>query len=438
MCGLAASLTHSSEQAIGLMKHRGTITNHSGSVWHRRLPIVGLGDAGVQPVVEGKWTIAFVGEVLDFREENPNAASDVPVVVNAFLSGQLLRRRDGFWSVVAVNEEKGELHFFVDYLNQKPLYYRADYRAVASEPDAAVSYGRVTPDEIYLSSVIKWGYCPETERTPYNEIKKTLPGEYVIINMKGEVTRKITDPLQRMAWYGDLKNYLINAIRRRVLSSDVPVACLLSGGLDSSIVYTVARQYGDVKPYYVYDPKNPNDEEYDRVHQVAKGTSVTIVPWANVPVVTALRMMQEPLDLGSLIPQCALSKIVKETVCLTGDGADEFFGGYTRSQRYDSQASDVYHELVNWHLPRLDRIMMAGTIEQRSPFLARRVAETALALPLAERTGKKILKDLFRDDLPPGIADQKKIPLKTTQVANDREGISKILVDTFRRIHWSN
>ena len=107
MCGVCASLTHSSEKAITLMRRRGTITNHSGSVWHRRLPIVGLGDAGVQPVVSGKWTIAFVGEVLDFREGNPKLASDVPVVVDAFMKGSMLRDRDGFWSVVAIDEEKG-------------------------------------------------------------------------------------------------------------------------------------------------------------------------------------------------------------------------------------------------------------------------------------------------------------------------------------------
>ena len=309
---------------------------------------------------------------------------------------------------------------------------------MTSEPAATASYGPTTPDEIYLSSVIKWGYCPETARTPYNEIKRTRPGEYLVMRMDGTVERRGLDLLTpRDDGIDNLGQEIADAVRRRVLAADVPVACLLSGGLDSSIVYTLARFYGgDITPYYVYDPKNPNDEEYDRVTRVAKRRPVKLIPWTEVSVAKALKLMQEPLDLGSLIPQCALAAAVNEPVCLTGDGADELFGGYGRSQRYDSQSSDIFHELVGWHLPRLDRIMMAGTIEQRSPFLARRVVEMALGLPRKERTGKKILKDSFRDILPEGIADQPKIPLRTSAVEHDREGRSAMMVDMFRKNTW--
>ena len=210
------------------------------------------------------------------------------------------------------------------------------------------------------------------------------------------------------------------------MSSDVPVACLVSGGLDSAIVYRLAQRYGDVIPYHV-----ENDETAWAQKVVgSRGARVVRDEWASLD--RALAYMQEPVDLGSLMGQHNVR------VALTGDGADEFFGGYGRAQRYDSQWSDVYHELVAWHLPRLDRVMMRNKIEVRSPFLSRTVAQIALGLPRELRTGKKILRDLFRDELGSELADQPKRPLRTQDVEKDREGWSRSLVAQFRKTRWGD
>lgn len=340
------------------------------------------------------------------------------------------------------------------------MYYRCDAALIAasSEPDSLVSLAPVTPDEIYLSSVIKFGYCPETRRTPYAEIKKTLPGEHVVMTPSGHVTRKIADPLSPSNDYGpaQLRWEIDRAVARRVLSSDVPVAALVSGGLDSAITYTLAQRHGDVRAYHVENgeraaaesvvysmPLAPVDfgpEPYRLPPAMPALPRITMLDCKSITFEKALQYMQEPLDLGSLMPQVALSDAIAasgaERVCLTGDGADEFFGGYGRAARYDSQHSDVFHELVAWHLPRLDRVMMRNKIEARSPFLARRVATIALGLPRALRTDKKILRDLFRDDLPFGVANQPKRALRTKAVEEDREGTSRRLVDMFREKTW--
>jgi hypothetical protein len=107
-------------------------------------------------------------------------------------------------------------------------------------------------------------------------------------------------------------------------------------------------------------------------------------------------------------------------------------GGYGRAGRYDSQQSDIYHELVNWHLPRLDRVMMRNRVEVRSPFLARRVVEAALGLPRWQRTYKKILRDLFRPELG-DLVDVPKKPLRTPEVERDRESETLKLVKEFMR-----
>jgi asparagine synthase (glutamine-hydrolysing) len=289
-------------------------------------------------------------------------------------------------------------------------------------------------DELYLSAVIKWGYCPDTTRTPYNEIKHVLPGEHVVLNYNGVKSRKIVDPLIPRDLSEDrIKMEIDAAVKRRVLSSDVPVGILVSGGLDSSIVYTLAKRYGDVRPYFA--STEAKDSEKLAVDLLLQGVPYTTVEWNADDLTKALHVMQEPIDLGSLLPQCALSNAVQEDVCLTGDGADEVFGGYGRSERYDSQWSDIYHELVAWHLPRLDRIMMRNCIEVRSPFLARRVVEGAMGLPHSRRQNKNALRDMFRKDLPVTLADQPKMPLRSERIKFDREANSQVLVDLFRSWH---
>ena len=73
--------------------------------------------------------------------------------------------------------------------------------------------------------------------------------------------------------------------------------------------------------------------------------------------------------------------------------------------------------------------MMRNRVEVRSPFLSRRVAEMALALARPERTGKKVLRDLFRGDLPEGVADRPKRALRTATIEVNREANSTMLVD---------
>lgn len=449
MCGIVAALGNRDVSgALALLKHRGVRskihTTEAGSVGHVRLPIVGLSEAFDQPVREGKWVIAFVGEVLDFRDERPSDVCDLPLVVESWLRDgpHGLTSNDGFWAVVALDTDRNRLHVLCDYLAQKPMYYRTDMPAVASEPDALASMGPVTPDEVYMAAVLKWGYCPDTTRTPYSEMKHVLPGEHVILFENGQAFREIVDPLTPVAYTPQMmRNEIEGAVRRRVTSSDVPVALLLSGGLDSSIVYSIARKHGRVRPYYVREKHDGRTDVLTREEKNIESLlrpgdpATTEVEWGTVSIADGLAAMQEPVDLGSLLPQLALSETVQEDVCLTGDGADELFGGYGRAMRYDSQYSDIFQEMVAWHLPRLDRVMMRNCVEIRSPFLARQVVQGAMALPYEERRAKIFLRRLFRDQLA-DIADTPKAPLRTKEIEEDREKRSKLLVKMFRKEKW--
>lgn len=442
VCGVIAVVGRGSESScrlgLGSMSHRGVrssvVDGPGWSLGHRRLPIVGVGAEHDQPVRRGRWVVGFVGEVLDFRERDPEYECDAELVADLWAEHgpTCLSDRDGFWSVVACDERDGSVHAIVDYFSQKPMYVRDDgIRAVASEPNAVAGLGPAKLDQIYLSAVVKWGYCPETWRTPYEGVRRMGPGEYARIPREGPIEWSVVDRLLPTPMTTEvLKSEIESAVRRRVTSRDVPMGCLVSGGLDSAIAWTLASRYGDVESFHV------ENGEVIEAEEVA-GRRLTALPLGSVGSIDALRYMQEPVDLGSLVPQVALSRVMegRVTVALTGDGADELFGGYSRASRYDSQASDVWHELVAWHLPRLDRVMMRGRVEVRSPFLARGVASAALALPRDARIDKRVLRDLFRMDLPPGVVDRVKRPLRTPDVSRDREARSVELVDLFQSIH---
>lgn len=407
---------------------------------------MGVGEENDQPILtkDDAWIIGFVGEVLDFRSYT-DEPSDVYLVRDRWSDrGPAgLAGHDGFWAVMAMSTKTDNLHIVCDYLAQKPMYYRTDVPAAASEIDALKPFGRLTLDEIYLAAVIKWGYCPDLERTPYLQIKHVLPGEHVVLGPEGVRSRHVVDPLASIKVRGSeaprrLRAAIEQAVIRRVKSSDVPVSSLLSGGLDSSIVHAIASDYGDVEPYFAQVPSaSGTDDEIARARAVAGRRKVTEVTLQDVDPQDALQIMQEPIDLGSLVPQVALSRVVKTPVCLTGDGADEAFGGYARAMTYDSQKSDVFQELPAWHLPRLDRVMMRNAIEVRSPFLAREVMGLALGLEYRDRRGKDILRQMFKDILPRSVIDAPKIALRTSEIARDRQAASIDMVQRFRKMSAS-
>ena len=441
MCGIVASLGLGSsgvvESGLRSISHRGIRSRivelgSAGVMGHVRLPIVGVGEENDQPVRSYPWTIAFVGEVFGFRRLRPDLDCDLGLVVERWTECGPggFADLDGFWSVVAWDSRTGRLHCLVDYLSQKPLYVGRVRGGVvvSSEPRVFGECPDSPPlDRIYLSACVKWGYCPEVWRTPYEGVRRLLPGEYAVLSEDKVESLERVDVLTPRP--GDLVSLVESAVRDRVESSDVPVAVLVSGGLDSAIVYTLASRYGDVRTYHV---ENGEREAYRRV---CRGGTVLTPDGCSIR--RAVDYMQEPVDLGSLVPQVSLSDAMGSTggerVCLTGDGADEMFGGYSRASRYDSQASDVFHELVGWHFPRLDRVMMRNQIEVRSPFLSRRVVEAALALPRGARIDKRVLRESFRSILPPGVADEPKRALRTSRVESDRESWSRILVEEFVR-----
>jgi len=309
--------------------------------------------------------------------------------------------------------------------------------AVSSEIKSLAEIGPITFNERYFSTVMKWGYCPEGF-TPFKEIIKILPGMEIIYSVKhSEILsmRYYTELVPRKDI--NIRKALKESVKNRMVS-DVPIALLMSGGLDSTIIYYLMRQYCEEMTIFHVDNDEATFLEYidfrpgDRIIQLDSKDQ-------RLDLYRILYHNDGPVDLGSLIPQYRLSQEIAKygiQVCLSGDGADELFGGYGRAQKYDSQYSDIYHELVYYHLPRLDKLMMMNTIELRCPFLAKGVIEGAMGLLwYPYRYGKRVLKNIFSDLVPNQIIVRDKKPLKSKPILEDSFEWRKELVYDYKSIY---
>lgn len=415
MCGLILSSASVPDslliKAMDKMSYRG-LNGESGiadaggwKLGHVRLPIQNTGASGRQPFSHGPSMIAFVGEFFTHAGEGEKAYLSRLLESDDYHG---FHEVDGFWAVVRIKGTVAEV--FTDYLSVKPLYVWPDRHLVCSELDPMFQlYPKPEVNRVYLSNCIKFGY-DYSGATPYEGIFQIAPGTRLSWDSE-------TGSFQSGRYWNwrkvsvraeDVKIVVDQALAHRLIS-DRRVALLLSGGLDSSIIYYSLQEQGLSVDCFSLEN---GESEY-------LPPGVTPLPLPPLDLKEAVSIMQAPVDLGSLVPQIQLAKAVHSQgyhVCLTGDGADELFGGYARAQQYDSQASDVFCELPYYHLPRLDRTMMRFTVELRSPFIAPKVVAAALNTPRPDRTMKQALKSAYAAILPPEILNRPKLPLKTSAV----------------------
>jgi asparagine synthase (glutamine-hydrolysing) len=466
MCGILVAKRPSEERVLSIA-HRGiehsVVYKDDLCLVHHRLPIQTLdGDNWSQPIQigEDRWLL-FNGEIFNYGDFE----SDTAYLQNLFSSfdfggvGMLqalyephIVSWDGFWSIVLVDTNKREVYAFTDPLGKKCLY-KNDRGEVCSEIKGLYEKDEfMNLDKSFFSGIVKFGYLP-TNQTPYDNIKKLDPNRFYRWSLDHPIKMEVSDLYYNfnsfdagLRTYDDRCDWLWNkmesSVQARLLSKNYPTSLLLSGGLDSSIIAGLLLKLGaDVDFYSI---SNGEDEQYvkdceyywnveskrlkyniDLESEEGKRSLIDIYKTWN----------ESPVDMGSVVPQYHLFDAIKKgsntRIVISGDGADELFGGYRRINEYDSQQSDIFHELTSYHLPRLDKLSMAHTLELRSPFLNHDIVRFALSLPFEERKNKKILKDTFKGLVPDSVIERSKLALKNTKIVEDQIAYRKEIVGLF-------
>jgi len=358
------ALEQSCHKAVARMAPRGPDSSGvrvSGSavLGHARLSIVDLSDS-VQPMTtsDGRYTLVFNGEIYnyqDLRRELANywdfsTSGDTEVLLAGLVTKgeRFINRLEGMWGFAFWDQVQEELLVSRDRMGKKPVFYFSREReiGVASELPA-------------LNELAGCKWKEDTDSTAdYFKYGYTLPGftffqgVFELPAGANLVWSPGSSPAVRQYWFPSVERYegsyesavdelhhhLTRAVQRRLVA-DVKVGTFLSGGVDSSVVTAIAAKLTQqkVESFTIGFEDASHDES-----KFAKSTSQYLGIKNHCRMIKdfefhefeqiLLERVGQPFHDSSLIPTAAVSAVASEhvKVSLSGDGADELFGGYQR------------------------------------------------------------------------------------------------------------
>lgn len=510
----------------------------NAALGHRRLVVVDP-EGGAQPMTttwQGKeYTVVYNGELYNTEEIREilfkkghtfKAYSDTEVLLHAFTEWgeECTKYINGIYAFGVWNEKDKQLFLCRDPLGVKPLFYSFSEGTLifASEIKALLKHPKVKPivDENGLLEIFGLGPARSLGNGIFKDIKEVPPAHYLSYNNGSIVLKeywKVT-ALNHKENFEDTVEHtrflLLDAIKRQLVS-DVPLCTFLSGGLDSSTISAVAASvfkeqgrgkldtfsidYVDNNKYFKANEYQPNSDSFYIGKMVEfLGSNHHSIYLDNKDLADALYEAALANDMpGMADVDSSLYLFCKEvkkfsTVAVSGECADEIFGGYpwfTREEdlnynlfpwarslkerrnilsqslsklpleeyvqsRYDetikavpklegeskedSRMREMFYLNIKWFmitlLNRKDRMSMSNSLEVRVPFADYRLVEYAFNIPKAFKfykgREKGLLREALRGILPDEILFRKKSPYPKTH----NPIYTKAVQDTMRGI----
>lgn len=354
-----------------------------------------------------------------------------------------IKYESGEWSLLLIEDDT--VYALTDFLGSATLYYNDNFEF--SEDNYEISTGTAF-DQIYKSKVLKWGYNMDN-RTPFKDVKRVLPQKITKIENRivSETYINTDDFMQGFENICTVDTYVHDAVYHQLskCNPDEPIAVLLSGGLDSSIIAyelitTNALEFNNKYKlkFYTLD-EDPEDVKCAKEFADMYKIQLNIISYdkEKVDLSVALRINKTPIDLGSMVPNQVLMRMIPEKVFFTGDGADCLFGGFRRIDKYDSQMSDMIDEHPFYYSPKGNNAANTFGVKYNCPFNDFTLVRFAFNLPLYARTHKKCLKEAYKNELPKSIIERKKLPLKTQQIVEDKDKYRYDLAQIFYNMDWT-
>ena len=337
------------------------LQKNNAALGHRRLSIIDISENGSQPMTDpsGRYIIIFNGEIFNYKELKQrffpgktdwHSQSDTEVLLHLFMQMRqgCLQYLHGFFGLAIYDSEADELFLARDPFGKKPLYYyrSEDHFAFSSEMKGLLAYD--IPKELNHTALLQYlqfNYIPEPNCILKN-VQKLKPGHYLFVSK----TKFEAAPYYQLQWRSSaqppsyeqacdqLEKLMDQSVQERLIS-DVPLGAFLSGGIDSSVVVSLAsRHTKQLNTFSIGYRDNPFFDETKYANLVAKkyNTQHTVFSLTNNDFLehldNILNYIDEPFADSSAIPVYILSYHTRQhvTVGLSGDGGDEVFAGYNK------------------------------------------------------------------------------------------------------------
>jgi asparagine synthase (glutamine-hydrolysing) len=421
MCGIYGMVAEGAAlrypEVLGFMgealRHRGPdghaeFTSPEAVIGTERLRIIDLHERADQPFASpgSEVWLECNGEIYnaaEIRARYPDypyrSKSDVETILPLYLERGVaaIPDLDGMFGLAIWDARTQQLILARDRAGEKPLFYAKPRGEVifASELQCLLRHPDISRelDPIAIGEYLRLGYIPEP-RTPFHDVRRVEAGTFIRFRNDSEETVRYWDAgsfrIERIAAsdaVAETQRLVERAVEKQVMA-DVPVGVFTSGGLDSSILATLAAKFIGVDKVHTYSAAFA-EQSYDEspvAEELAKRIRTRYVP-VRTDAETLLEALQcvvrgvaEPLADPAILPTFLLARAARQhvKVILSGEGADELFGGYpTYIGHKVAPMYDALPSFVRASLRRIVQRVPSSTKKVTLEFLLKRFVSDA-------------------------------------------------------------
>ena len=454
MCGIFALLNADSrlsfdiiDSAFKMAQSRGPERSRSISpcigcnIGFHRLAINGINTESDQPILNDNVLLICNGEIYNYHElyklfpdDTAKTDSDCEIIIHMYKKYGIdytLNNLDGVFAFCLIDLDKNRMYIARDPYGVRPLYHmQFDYHVKIKGDVTFHAFTSEMKQMVPMSNKLI-DSIKEGDTKPV--VQQFTPGTYSMFSLyEGSWKFKKNERFSTQGFlvanlsYSDdlleqIKNKLIKAVEKRVVgTTDRPVACLLSGGLDSSLITSIVSRYVPNLETYSIGLKGSEDLKYAKIVANFLGTKHTEIIVAEddffnaIPEVIYKIESFDTTSVRASVGNYLVAKYIKEhsnaKVIFNGDGSDELSGGYMyfhaapNPTDFDHDCRRLLNEIHYFDVLRSDRSISTNGLEPRTPFLDRGWVQFYLSIPkeirchnVNHKCEKYLIREAFND-----------------------------------------